>query len=237
MCQLLGVISNMPVDIRLSLMEFRHRGEKNPHGWGFAFPENGEWNIIKQPAPLNEEDTGDRRFSFKSRITIGHVRLASCGKHTRPNTHPFSLNKWAFVHNGTVTGIMHNPDFSLNHYHPHGETDSEYALYRLVEAIEEEPGNEEKVIARESEKIRKHGRFNFILSDGEKLYAHGDDSLYYVERKAPFQTVTLRDDGYSVHLNEIKLSSERAVIVATEPLTKEENWQKFEGLMVFKPGD
>ncbi|MCU0849271.1 MAG: class II glutamine amidotransferase [Spirochaetes bacterium] len=27
MCQLLGVISNMPVDIRLSLMEFRQRGE------------------------------------------------------------------------------------------------------------------------------------------------------------------------------------------------------------------
>ncbi|MBN2077476.1 MAG: class II glutamine amidotransferase [Spirochaetes bacterium] len=233
MCQLLGIGANRPVDMRLSLREFRHRGAVNSHGWGFAFREGRSWRVIKRPVSLAGENTGDGRFDFTSPIVIGHVRLATCGNHTHPNTHPFALGKWAFAHNGTVEGIMGHPDFRLARRFPKGGTDSEYAFCRLVEAIEEAGGAPEEAIAREAARIRAHGRFNFLLSDGKRLYAHGHDSLFCAERSAPFPGVRLVDDGYEADLAEIKARDERAVIIATEPLTEGEEWTRIEGLRVF----
>jgi predicted glutamine amidotransferase len=45
MCQLLGLSSNKEVDIQFSLKEFKKRGRKNPHGWGFAFFQRWETRI------------------------------------------------------------------------------------------------------------------------------------------------------------------------------------------------
>ena len=56
MCQLLGVSSNKKVDIQFTIREFHHRGKGNPHGWGFAFHQNGDWKIIKEPASLSAKD-------------------------------------------------------------------------------------------------------------------------------------------------------------------------------------
>lgn len=40
-------------------------------------------------------------------------------------------------------------------------------------------------------KIAGHGTFNFLLSNGQALWAHASTSLYYVERKHPFAHATL----------------------------------------------
>ncbi|RCK75109.1 MAG: hypothetical protein IGBAC_1245 [Ignavibacteriae bacterium] len=39
--------------------------------------------------------------------------------------------------------------------------------------------------------------------------------MYYTRRKHPFQEVTLKVDGYHLHLQEIKSPDQKAVIVAT----------------------
>ena len=76
-----------------------------------------------------------------------------------------------------------------------------------------------------------------MISDGDNLYAYGDNSLFYVVRKSPFAFATLRDDQYTLDLNEVKAPDEKAIIVATEPLTTNENWQSIEGLRVFRNGE
>jgi len=239
MCQLLGLSSNKNVDIQLSLREFRHRGKRNPHGWGFAFYLDNEWKIIKKPKSLAYEDIESQEFKFKSKIIIGHVRLASCGKKSHLNTHPFKQDKWVFAHNGTVKDIMKEEKFQLSKLKPSGETDSEYAFCYLLEKIGQEKDINKiaEILQREAEKIKKYGRFNFLLSDGKILYAYGDDELFFVKREAPFQEVTLKDDEYTLHLAEIKSSDEKAILIATEPFTKNESWPKISGLKMFKKGE
>jgi glutamine amidotransferase len=239
MCQLLGLSSNKNVDIQLSLREFSHRGKYNPHGWGFAFYSGDKWEVVKEPGSLADVDTKSERFMFKSKIIIGHVRLASCGTKCHLNTHPFQRNGWAFAHNGTVSSIMYNKEFRLNTIKPLGQTDSEYAFCYLLEKIGQEThaNKIKEILQKEADKIKKHGNFNFLLSDGKMLYTYGDDKLFFVQRKAPFQEVTLKDEGYSIHLSEIKSPEEKAILVATEPLTTGEAWKKFSGIKMFENGD
>jgi glutamine amidotransferase len=239
MCQLLGLSSNKNVDIQLSLREFRHRGKSNPHGWGFTFYFNGKWEIVKEPNTLADVDIKSEKFQFKSKIIIGHVRLASCGNKSHSNTHPFLKDKWVFAHNGTVKKIMNTKGFQLNKFKPSGETDSEYAFCYLLEKIWQETNLKKikEILQSEAERIKKYGRFNFLLSEGEILYAYGDDCLFFVQRKAPFPEVSLKDEGYTVHLAEIKSPEEKAILIATEPLTTNENWKKISGLKLFKDGN
>ncbi|MEO0073003.1 MAG: class II glutamine amidotransferase [candidate division WOR-3 bacterium] len=237
MCQLLGVSSNKPVNIQFSLKEFKERGRKNPHGFGFVFYENKEPKLIKEPEPLASKDLKKDEFKFKSKIIIGHVRLASCGNQSHENTHPFVINNWSFAHNGTVTKIK---EWTLKKFKPKGETDSEHAFCYLLEKINNETDVQKiaDILRKEAFKIQKLGKFNFLLSDGEYLYAFGDDSLYFTIRKAPFKEVILKDTGYCCHLKEIKNPDEMAALIATAPLTKEgEQWKKFEGLQIFKDGE
>jgi glutamine amidotransferase len=229
---MLGVSANKEVDIRLSLREFKHRGRTNSHGWGFAFFKNG-WEIIKKPESLFEENISDEIFNFKSSIIIGHVRLASCGNQIHENTHPFKIGNWVFAHNGTVTAVKKLP---LKKYKPAGDTDSEYAFCYLLEKIEQTPGDIEETIAREAGRIKEYGNFNFLTSDGKKLYAYGHSSLFYVQREAPFPLVELRDEQFEINLTDIKSPGERAIIVATQPLTTNEKWIKITGLKVFEDG-
>lgn len=239
MCQLLGLCSNKDVDIQVSLREFRHRGRANYHGWGFAFYSNSQWKIIKEPKSLGDENIESESFKFKSKIIIGHVRLASCGKDNHLNTHPFEINKWVFAHNGTVSDIMENGEFLLTSLKPIGKTDSEYAFCYLLEKIRDRLNIKEifEVLKSEANKIKDYGKFNFLLSNGEVLFAHGDNSLYYVQRKTPFQEVTLKDEKFTINLAEIKAPDEKAILIATEPLTTNESWIKFSGVKIFKDGE
>ena len=236
MCQLLGVSSNKKVDVQFTIREFHCRGKDNPHGWGFAFHQDGDWKIIKESSSLSAKDIKEEQFKFKSKTIIGHVRFISCGSQSHLNTHPFKINNWAFAHNGTVSGIMKDPQFALTAFKPEGKTDSEYAFCYLLDMINNNPKNIKEVLEAAALKIKQYGNFNFLLSDGNTVFAYGDDSLYYVQRKTPFNAVTLIDDQYSVNLEEIKSPDEMAIIIATEPLTVNEKWKRINGLMVFRGG-
>ncbi|MCX7679879.1 MAG: class II glutamine amidotransferase [Spirochaetes bacterium] len=236
MCQLLGVSSNNQVDINFSIQEFQLRGSSNYHGYGFAFYKDGLLHIIKKPISLAEVDIQRKEFSFKSKIIIGHVRLASCGSKAHHNTHPFGRDQWSFAHNGTVMKIKSYP---LHSFKPEGDTDSEYAFCYLLEKIAKlkELSEIYHALKSEAHTICQLGSFNFLLSDGTYLFAFGHTSLYYVKRESPFQEVTLKDKNYHLHLKEIKQWDEKAILIATEPLTKEENWVEIAGLKVFKDGE
>ncbi|RCK75110.1 MAG: hypothetical protein IGBAC_1246 [Ignavibacteriae bacterium] len=67
------------------------------------------------------QNIAQKEFNLRSKIIIGHVQLASCGKKIHRNTHPFVREKWSFAHNGTVIDIK---NFPLNNFYTEGDTDS-----------------------------------------------------------------------------------------------------------------
>jgi len=192
------------------------------------------WKIIKKPGSLSGEDITQGQFKFKSKIIIGHVRLASCGDTIHENTHPFNLENWVFAHNGTLNKFK---NLLLGKWEPQGDTDSEYAFCYLFAKLKTNSSDIKDIIENGARDIKKFGIFNFILSDGKTLYAYGHDSLYYVQRKSPFGFAALQEDREKVHLSSIKAPDEKAVIVTTEPLTSNENWIQISGLEIFRNGN
>ena len=58
-------------------------------------------------------------------------------------------------------------------------------------------------------KIAAHGTFNFLLSNGQALWAHASTGLYYVERHHPFTHATLSDEDLSINFAEHTQPSDR----------------------------
>lgn len=231
MCQLLGISSNCEVDIQFSLRGWRHRGRRNPHGYGFAYWREGELTIVKAASSLFAEDQDEMQdvTGARSRVFLAHVRLASVGAQDGVNTHPFEASalgrSFAFAHNGTVAAVKARP----LQRRPEGTTDSEHAFLLLLDALAETPGVHFAARLKElADEIRGLGRFNFLMSDGATLWAYADNSLHFIERQPPYggELVEFVDDGYSLGLAEVKRADERAVLVCTQPLTRELGWRR-----------
>jgi glutamine amidotransferase len=114
-----------------------------------------------------------------------------------------------------------------------GETDSE-ALFHLIVQEALDAGGFLKGVRRALEKINeeevRYSSLNFLVSDGHQLYAlryanHSLEyyTLYYLERpRGPLSLNKLSES--TLQLIRAKLAhGEKAVLVASEPLT-EENW-------------
>ena len=231
MCQLLGLNFNQPVRPSLSFRGFIHRGDRNPHGWGVARYEEKACQIFKEPISATSSALANfvRDYEpFRSTIFIGHVRMASRGRHTMQNTHPFSRpfrsRDFVLAHNGTLHGTLSRQGLK---FHPVGETDSEHILCFLLTKLSEQRiqftdfSNIESLLR----KINRNGTMNLLFSDSERLYCYRDQAGYnglcMVRRSAPFSGVRLIDEDWEAYLPAIKARACRGVIIATSPLTDE----------------
>lgn len=72
------------------------------------------------------------------------------------------------------------------------------------------------------------GVFNFLLADGRHLYARCGDHLSAIVHDALLGQATLVDADVTVNLGEAAggRGDARLAVVATEPLTRSESWQK-----------
>lgn len=226
MCELFGLSSNPPLALRETpLAEFRrHGGETadNPDGWGIAWRSPAcpaRFCLEKAPLPGAQSD----RFAglietLASDLVIAHVRRARHPPvNTLANTHPFLRaccgRYWTFAHNGLVPEIVALE--TANHArvcHPEGETDSEFAFCHLLSHVTRQfdtrPADADRLamLGEIGERIASHGKFNFLLADGEHLIAYGHDRLHYLESAQ---------------------GSQRAVLIATEPLDARSGWTAF----------
>lgn len=232
MCQLLGISSNREVDLAFSLREWRHRGCSNPDGYGFAYWDTAQLYIIKRARDLWGENAErlDEVRSKRSRTFLCHVRLGSVGEQDGRNTHPFKRvldgRHFAFAHNGTLCG--YREQLQLRQLSPEGDTDSEYAFLWLLEQLSGVAAESFSVqLQYLADKVQRFGRFNFLLSDGTTLWAYADNALHFIERRPPYggELVRLLQEGYTVALSDVKKSDERAILVATCPLTDESGWE------------
>jgi glutamine amidotransferase len=112
-----------------------------------------------------------------------------------------------------------------------GKTDSEAALCALLETLRAAyPGAKPPLpelvaaLAGATERLAARGPFNYLLSDGDHLFAHCATRLHYIVRQAPFAAAHLVDEDVTVDFNELTTPRDRVSIIATTPLTDNEEW-------------
>jgi len=243
MCQLLGLNCNNPTDATFSFSGFAQRAGVTDHhddGWGIAFFEGTEKDrglrhfIDHLPASSSPVAELIRKYPIKSRNVIAHIRKATQGVVSLENCHPFVRELWGrywvFAHNGNLENYA--PRLHGN-FKPVGHTDSEQAFCWLMQELAKShasvPSIEELTLTLRElvPQIAKHGTFNFLLSNGQALWAHASTQLWYIERKHPFATATLFDQDLSIDFAEFANPGDRVAVVVTAPLTTNEVWTPF----------
>jgi predicted glutamine amidotransferase len=237
MCQLLGMSCNVPTDICFSFTGFQARGgitDEHQDGWGIAFFEGrGVRQFLDSRASAHSPIAElVRNYPIKSKAVISHIRKATQGQIQLENTHPFMRELWGyywiFAHNGNL--LKFNPKLS-GPFSPVGNTDSETAFCYLLQSLRTRFGevipSEEILFAAVTEitkEIGAYGEFNFLLSNGDLIYAHCSTHLAYVERGAPFSHASLKDQEMEIDFSELTTEDDKVAIIATVPLTTDEEW-------------
>jgi glutamine amidotransferase len=148
---------------------------------------------------------------------------------------------WVFAHNGDLKDF--HPRLHAN-FKPVGSTDSERAFCWLMQEMAKSHAGvpsvaELTLTLRElAPAIAKHGTFNFLLSNGEALWAHCSTNLYWVERRHPFAHAQLKDEDLSIDFSHVTTPTDQVAVVVTAPLTVNEQWTQFQPgeLKVFSEG-
>ncbi|MDK2123608.1 class II glutamine amidotransferase [Parachitinimonas caeni] len=236
MCQLLGMNCNVPTDICFSFEGFSCRGGLTDHhsdGWGIAFFEGRGCRLFLdyQPSATSPIAAFVRQYPIKSTNVIAHIRKATQGEIGLANTHPFRRELWGqywiFAHNGDLKTL---PNLTGKRFQPVGTTDSEHAfcwmLDQLAQRFEDRPHRDElfPYIADLAAQLAERGVFNFMLSNGECLFAHCATHLHYLVRQAPFTVAHLVDEDVSIDFSEVTTPDDRVAVIATQPLTDNEVW-------------
>lgn len=239
MCQLLGLNCRTPTDAAFSFTGFSQRGGRTAEhadGWGIAFFEGRGLRLFVDPQSAANAPMADflKLYPLKSTNIIAHVRKATVGAVTLENTHPFTRElwgrHWVFAHNGDLKD--YHPTLH-SHFQPVGSTDSERAFCWLLQEMAKShaslPTVAELTLTLQElmPRIRAHGTFNCLLSNGEALWAHCSTHLHYLVRQHPFSQATLMDHDWTVNFAETNHPDDRAAVIVTTPLTRNECWTAF----------
>ena len=130
------------------------------------------------------------------------------------------------AHNGQLADFSPARGF----YQPVGDTDSEAAFCDLLNQIR---GDFPERVAAEDliphlldacAGYRTKGVFNCLLSNGEWLFSFCSTKLAQITRRAPFGPAQLKDAELTVDFNAETTPNDVVTVLATEPLTDNEQW-------------
>jgi len=239
MCELLGMSANVPTDICFSFSGLVKRGgDTGPHkdGWGITFYEGKGCRSFKDPQPSCHSKIADlvKNYPIKSKSVISHIRQANRGAVSLENTHPFIRElwgeNWTFAHNGQLNGYESLP---MGRAFPVGETDSERAFCWIIDQLFQSYVSKPedilslfKDVAGYADSLREMGIFNMLLSNGEYVMCYCSTDLHWITRRAPFGKAQLIDEDMIVDFQKETSDKDVVTIIATRPLTKDEQWQK-----------
>lgn len=243
MCRILGIVADEPADFRYCLHEaprsLGHLSHEHPDGWGVAVYDDATgWAIRKQPLsafadPRFAEVAGESR----GRMMVAHVRRRTVGPVSLANTHPFQRGRWIFAHNGTIeeVGLLREAVSPARLAEIEGTTDSEIFFAYLLTALDAlvaesgatpSPEEVDRVLARavgEMAARPKFGAANFLLSDGDTLYAFRQGrTLHLLRRTADDEPHSELPSQRAGTVMETTWSPrQRAILVASEEITHE----------------
>jgi len=192
MCRLFAVLANEPVRVDRAFAALKRQAVEHKDGWGVAIFNDGlppqlEVSTLSASACNRFSELGQ---AVSTRSLLAHLRLASVGSVREENSHPFSANGFAFMHNGTLHEFEQHRaelealiDPSLRGK-LRGETDSErcFALFLTFLGAEVAPSLE--AMARALAKVMrtaqsvcdraddpKKSAMNFMVTDGVRMVA------------------------------------------------------------------
>ena len=218
MCEIFCFNSNTPKQVNECLECFYNHSEDHPHGWGLANMQSNEFVIDKEPmkASCSEHLKNILSNPVIGKNVFAHIRLATMGEIISPNCHPFTEaddnnRSWMLIHNGTIFDYP-----KLNDYigKEKGNTDSERILLYIIDKVNEFERDKGRLSTIKERfnlltdivaDLSKNNKLNLMFYDGDLTYIHSNmrDSLYY-----------LKDD--------------ESFLVASTPLTDDENWKPVE---------
>ncbi len=249
MCQLLGMNCNVPTDILFSFKGFRARGgitDKHTDGWGIGFFEGAGCRLFIDTKSSVHSPVAEliQNYPIHSINVIAHIRKATQGKVALQNTHPFMRELWGqhwlFAHNGDLKHI----GLDSGCYKPVGDTDSERAFCLILNTLQSQFSHQPALSALYnalndiSARLGVQGILNYLLSNGEYMFAHTTNHLYYIIRRAPFSPAHLIDQDITVDFRELTTPQDIVALIATQPLTDNEVWTQIKPhqLLVFQHG-
>jgi predicted glutamine amidotransferase len=240
MCQLLGMNANVPTDVCFSFAGLARRAVEHKDGFGIAFFEDRGLRLFVDAKSARESPVAEmvQRYPIHSEVVIAHIRKATQGRVALANTHPFMRELWGrywvFAHNGDLQGFAPRLHAAFK---PVGDTDSElvfcWLMQELAKAHASVPSIDElSTTLRELLCVpAAQGTFNMLLSNGQALWAHAStrpDSpgLHWLERRHPFGAASLADEDIAVDFASATTPNDRVAVIATEPMTRNEPWQR-----------
>ncbi len=218
MCEIFCFNSDKPKQVNECLECFYNHSENHPHGWGLANMQNNKAMIDKEPvkASCSQHLKDILSNPVVGKNVFAHIRLATVGEIISPNCHPFTEaddnnRSWMLIHNGT---IFDYPELDKYKDKENGDTDSERILLFIIDKINEfeaEKGSLSTIRERFNlldnliTDLSKNNKVNLMIYDGDLTYIHSNmkDSLFYLKN----------DEGF---------------LIASTPLTDDENWKPVE---------
>lgn len=207
MCELFGVSSAENVAVNSYLKTFMSHSTEHPHGWGMAVFYGDAVSLEKEPQTAFKSSYLQSRLAhpFMVKNMIAHIRLATKGKMSYENCHPFvkrtiSDRCFTLAHNGTLFDMAGLEEFRFK---AEGSTDSELLLASIIYEMDQAGGDlpAKDRFALVDRIVLEHtegNKVNLLLYDGEMMYVHTNmaGTLHYSERGKTvlFSTVPL-DDG------------------------------------------
>jgi predicted glutamine amidotransferase len=253
LCELLGITASVPIDIAFTFSGFVLRGgHTGPHadGWGVSLFRGpfAQTFVDERPAHSSPLARFLHENPIETRLAVAHIRKKTRGEARIENTHPFvrvlQRRHLVFAHNGTLPTVRDRP---LQHQSTIGDTDSEHAFCWMLERLRESfPGGYPDDLGRLgatvyelANDLGRDGILNFLMSDGRYLFARCGDHLFHIGRRPPLGRATLIDAELSVDYAAVMPSGGNLSVVATAPLTRDEEWcQATPGtLWVFESGE
>ena len=196
MCRMLGVVftREFPMetlaDLRCESETGEIPGEKergHRDGWGIvSFRDGNPRYIGRSPRPAFLDPSFDSALCdvpelVPPNILIAHVRAASKGTATLPNTHPFVVDGIVLGHNGTIESFQ--PKTTRE---PKGETDSERLALLVADRYDEKKDLRAALRSVILDEMSEHEFSSAIMlaSDGRVLcgyrdFAQKDRARYY----------------------------------------------------------
>jgi predicted glutamine amidotransferase len=216
-------------------------GQTGPHadGWGLSLYERRFARTFLEHHPAFSSPLARflRENPTLTQLAVAHIRKMTRGIASIENTHPFA-RVWhgrhlVFAHNGTLPRVKER---ALRGDSTLGDTDSEHAFCVILEVLREayptaypdDPLRLGATLFEISNELARDGMLNFLLADGDHLFARCGDHLYWTLRNSTQEHATLVDAELKVRVGDILGPSDDAhmAVVATAPLTRDETWHK-----------
>lgn len=232
MCRLFGMIAPEPASARFWLLNapdsIVDQSHRNADGTGLAYyDEDLRPKVEKEPiAAHQDQEFVSEAHHVRSHLFVAHIRHATQGKVSQENTQPFVHEGLVFAHNGNIEGLEDLP-FPVGPLH--GDTDSERYFALLRHHAREAPdtlAGIRRAVAWISEN-RDYTSLNFLLADGERLYALrsvGNEDLWV--RRLEAGEDLLGPSSYGTRA-ETRLG-QGATLFASEKLDHAPSWEKLE---------